>query len=89
MTSPTAATTTLDELMSRKSSELGPHDIEQIVDGLRAQSDQWNANQNTGSRKRVTTANIALDKDGPKVVEKKKRVTKDAVAKTGLMDLKL
>lgn len=52
-------TQTLDDVLS-KQGEWSDDEISQIIDGLRTQSEQWNANQLSGSKQRVTAKKIPL-----------------------------
>jgi len=51
-------TQTLNEIIAKKAAEWTTQDLEQIVAGLREQSEKWNAEQAAGSRKLVKSSKI-------------------------------
>lgn len=52
---------TLDDVLS-KQGEWTDEEISLIIDGLRTQSEQWNAAQLSGSKERITAKKIPLSK---------------------------
>lgn len=78
-------TLTLNELLTRKATDLTPSDLSLIITGLREQREQWNANQNSGVKKRVQSKNIEIGEKR----EKKAKPSKNAPATKHLMGLQL
>lgn len=56
---------TLNELTARKAAEWNKQDIQTLVAGFREQSERWNIEQSAGSKKRVTTKQIPVEKKLP------------------------
>ena len=50
---------TLNETIAKKAEEWTKSDLESIVAGLREQRERWNAEQQKGSRKRVSSKQIS------------------------------
>lgn len=61
-----ARTETLNETLQRKADTWTPEITLHIVEALRAQRDRWNIEQQTGSRKRVSSKQISGDGNGAK-----------------------
>jgi hypothetical protein len=55
-------TETLNALLSRAASEWSREDRLQMIEGFRAQREQWNELQSSGSRKRITSKQIPVSK---------------------------
>jgi len=72
-------TLTLNDLLTKRAVDLSREtDLPLIVAGLREQSDRWNANQASGSRKLVKSKNIPLGtSDKPKKPTKPKTIVQE------------
>jgi hypothetical protein len=55
-------TETLNTMLSRAASDWSKDDILQMIEGFRAQREQWNELQASGSRKRVTSKQVVVSK---------------------------
>ena len=55
-------TETLNNMLSRAASEWSREDRHAMIEGFRAQREQWNELQAAGSRKRVTAKQITVSK---------------------------
>ena len=51
---------TLNELLSKSAQEWTDDEILQLIEALRTQRERWSAEQQTGSKKRVTSANVKV-----------------------------
>lgn len=51
---------TLNELLSKSAQEWSDDEILQLIEALRTQRERWTAEQQTGSKKRVTSANVKV-----------------------------
>lgn len=57
--------TTLSELLARKAAEWSTDDIRSLIAGFREQSERWNIEQSAGSKKRVTSKQVPVEKKLP------------------------
>ena len=51
---------TLNELLSKSAQEWTDDEVLQLIEALRTQRERWSAEQQTGSKKRVTSANVKV-----------------------------
>ena len=51
---------TLNELLSKSAQEWTDDEVLQLIEALRTQRERWTAEQQTGSKKRVTSANVKV-----------------------------
>ena len=51
---------TLNELLSKTAQEWTDDEILQLIEAFRTQRERWSAEQQTGSKKRVTSANVKV-----------------------------
>lgn len=51
---------TLDELLAKSAQEWTDSEILQLIEGFRSQRERWNQEQQAGTKKRVTTASVAV-----------------------------
>ena len=51
---------TLNELLSKSAQEWTDDEILQLIEAFRTQRERWSAEQQTGSKKRVTSANVKV-----------------------------
>ena len=51
---------TLNELLSKSAQEWTDDEILQLIEALRTQRERWTTEQQTGSKKRVTSANVKV-----------------------------
>ena len=51
---------TLNELLSKSAQEWTDDEILQLIEALRTQRERWSAEQQTGSKKRITSANVKV-----------------------------
>lgn len=51
---------TLNELLSKSAQEWTDDEILQLIEAFRTQRERWSAEQQTGSKKRVTSTNVKV-----------------------------
>lgn len=51
---------TLNELLSKSAQEWTDDEVLQLIEAFRTQRERWSAEQQTGSKKRVTSANVKV-----------------------------
>lgn len=51
---------TLDELLAKSAQEWTDSEVLQLIEGFRSQRERWSAEQQTGSKKRVTSTNVKV-----------------------------
>lgn len=51
---------TLNELLSKSAQEWTDDEILQLIEAFRTQREKWSTEQQTGSKKRVTSANVKV-----------------------------
>ena len=51
---------TLNELLSKSAQEWTDNEVLQLIEAFRTQRERWSAEQQTGSKKRVTSTNVKV-----------------------------